>query len=288
MNSAVRYGLALFGHRPEDHVPLAVAAERLGFRDLWLGEHIAAPSKQREGLYHEADIIREDTALYDIWTVCGAVLGATTQMTVSPGVLIAGLRHPVHTAQSAITAARVGGGRFRLGIGAGWLEEEFELVDVDFKSRFARMEEIVDIVRRFATGGAHGYDGRFYSFTPFVANYEATNLPIVFGGLTEPAIARAARLGDGWYGVPGLDATRLVEIRDLVKSERGGLDNFEFHVRLGPTFDPEEAPTLVDLGFDRIVVPWECLWSSEERLTLPIDGKIDRLRAVAARLGLAA
>src|SRR4029453_18013564 len=63
------FGLSLFGHRPEEHVPLCVAAEAAGWGGGWLGEHVAAPQLQRPGLYHEADIIRDDTELYDIWTV---------------------------------------------------------------------------------------------------------------------------------------------------------------------------------------------------------------------------
>ena len=147
-----RFGVAMFGHAPGDHVPIARAAEEMGFSDLWLGEHMAIPADQRVGLYHEAEIIRDDTEVYDIWTVCGAVLAATEHLSVSPGVLIAALRHPVDTAVSAATAAGIGAGRFRLGVGAGWLEEEFELVGVDFRSRFRRLEEIVEVLRRLAAG----------------------------------------------------------------------------------------------------------------------------------------
>ncbi|HRE02766.1 MAG TPA: LLM class flavin-dependent oxidoreductase, partial [Ilumatobacteraceae bacterium] len=187
---------------------LARAAEALGFRDLWLGEHVAIPSRQRVGLYHDADIIRDDTDLYDVWTVCGAVLAVTDELVVAPGVLIAGLRHPVVTALAAATASAVGDGRFRLGLGAGWLEEEFELFGIDFRSRFRRIEEVVAVVRALAAGGAAEFHGEFYDFAPVTTNRSAASFPIIFGGLTEAAIARAARLGDGWYGVPGLSLDR--------------------------------------------------------------------------------
>ncbi|HEY3484996.1 MAG TPA: LLM class flavin-dependent oxidoreductase [Ilumatobacteraceae bacterium] len=280
------FGIAMFGHSAEQHVAIGVAAEQLGFTDLWIGEHIAAPLQQREGLYHAADIVRDDIELSDIWTVCGAVLAATTTLTVAPGVLIAPLRHPASTALAAVSAARIGDGRFRLGVGAGWLEEEFELLGAAFGNRFGRLGEIVEIVRLLAAGGPHGYAGRYYEFPAIRTTHEPARFPIVFGGLSDPAVRRAARLGDGWYGVPGLDLDRVAEVRDIVAEERGSLDGYELHVRLSPEFTQHDVDRLVDLGIDRIVVPWESLWSSEERRSLGAAGKVDRLQAVADRLGL--
>jgi alkanesulfonate monooxygenase SsuD/methylene tetrahydromethanopterin reductase-like flavin-dependent oxidoreductase (luciferase family) len=192
----------------------------------------------------------------------------------------------VDTAVSAATAATIGDGRFRLGIGAGWLEEEFELVGVNFASRFRRLEEIVEVLRLLARGGPAEFHGKHYDFPPVMTNRLPVSYPIVFGGLTAPAIDRAARLGDGWYGVPGLGVDRLQDIREAVKVARGGLDDFAFHVRLSAPFDDAEVETLLSLGFDHLIVPWEALWSNAERRSLPLDGKLERLAAVARRLGL--
>ena len=249
------FGLAMFGHPAEQHVTVGLAAERLGFDDLWIGEHVAAPLTQREGLYHGADIVRDDVELSDVWTVCGAVLAATTRLIVSPGVLIAPLRHPASIALAAVSASRIGAGRFRLGVGAGWLEEEFELLGQDFANRFGRLAEIVDIVRRLSGGGGHAYSGRYYQFPAVRTTHEASPFPIVFGGLSDPAVRRAARLGDGWYGVPGLDIERVAAVREIVARERGGLDGYEFHVRLAPDFTQPDVDRLTALGVDRIVVP---------------------------------
>ncbi len=276
----------MFGHSAEQHVAIGVAAEQLGLSDLWIGEHIAAPVDQREGLYHGADIVRDDVELSDIWTVCGAVLAATTTLRVSPGVLIAPLRHPASTALAAVSAARIGGGRFQLGVGAGWLEEEFELIGMEFGNRFGRLSEIVEIVRLLAAGGPVSYSGRYYEFPAIRTTHEPAPFPIIFGGLSEPAVRRAAQLGDGWYGVPGLDLNRVAEVRDIVVEERGTLDGYQLHVRLSPDFTLYDVDRLVELGIDRIVVPWESLWSSKERRTLDADAKIERLQAVAERLGL--
>ena len=109
----------------------------------------------------------------------------------------------------------------------------------------------------------------------------------MFGGLSDPAVRRAARLGDGWYGVPGLDIERVAAVREIVARERGGLDGYEFHVRLAPDFTQPDVDRLTALGVDRIVVPWEALWSSGERRSLPAEGKAERLAQMAARLELA-
>ena len=79
----------------------------------------------------------------------------------------------------------------------------------DFGNRFGRLAEIVDIVRRLAGGGGHAHSGRYYQFPAVRTTHEATPFPIVFGGLSDAAVRRAARLGDGWYGVPGLDVERV-------------------------------------------------------------------------------
>jgi alkanesulfonate monooxygenase SsuD/methylene tetrahydromethanopterin reductase-like flavin-dependent oxidoreductase (luciferase family) len=282
----IRFGLALFGHAPEEHVPLAVYAEELGLRDLWIGEHVVAPIIQRPGLYHEADIVRDDTELADIWTVCGAVAGATKHLWVSPGVLIAPLRHPLATALAASTTCRVSGGRFRLGLGAGWLEEEFQYLGAEFGSRFKRLDEIVEVVRLLARGGAHAFHGQFYDFEASRTTHTPVGFPVILGGLTDAALRRAARLGDGWYGVPGIEIDRLVEVREVVKRARGGIDEFTFHVRLSQGFDRADVDLLVDNGFNHVIVPWEALWSSRERRTLPLDAKLARLHAAARLLGL--
>jgi alkanesulfonate monooxygenase SsuD/methylene tetrahydromethanopterin reductase-like flavin-dependent oxidoreductase (luciferase family) len=276
----------MFGHSAEQHVTIGIAAEQLGFEDLWIGEHVVAPMQQRQGMYHGADIIRDDVELSDIWTVCGAVLAATTRLTVSPGVLIAPLRHPANTALAAVSATRIAPGRFRLGVGAGWLEEEFELIGVDFANRFGRLAEIVEIVRLLASGGEHAYDGRYYQFPAIRTTHDPTPFPIVFGGLSDAAVRRAARLGDGWYGVPGLDFDRVAEVREIVAAERAGLDGFQFHVRLSPDFSLGDVERLADLGVDRIILPWESLWKSHERHSISADAKIERLQTVADQLGL--
>ncbi len=67
---------------------------------------------------------------------------------------------------------------------------------------------------------------------------------------------------------------------------RGGLDDFAFHVRLSAPFDDAEVETLLSLGFDHLIVPWEALWSNTERQSLSLDAKLERLAAVASQLGL--
>ncbi len=204
-----------------------------------------------------------------------------------PRVLIAPLRNPASIALAAVSASRIGGGRFRLGVGAGWLEEEFELVGQDFGNRFGRLAEIVDIVRRLAGGGGHAHSGRYYQFPAVRTTHEATPFPIVFGGLSDAAVRRAAAPRRRLVRRAGPRRRAVAAVREIVARERGGLEGHEFHVRLAPDFTQPEVDRLASLGVDRIVVPWEALCSSDERRSLPAEGKAERLAQMAARLELA-
>ena len=96
----------------------------------------------------------------------GAVAGATTRLRLATGIYILPLRHPLITARSAATLQNASGGRLLLGIGAGWLVEEFAALDVPFDERYGRLVETIEIIRAAWAGGPFDYHGKYFSFDP--------------------------------------------------------------------------------------------------------------------------
>jgi alkanesulfonate monooxygenase SsuD/methylene tetrahydromethanopterin reductase-like flavin-dependent oxidoreductase (luciferase family) len=212
-------------------------------------------------------------------------------MYVATGIYIAPLRHPLHTARAALTSAKLAGtpGRFKLGVGAGWMPEEFAALGSDFSSRFARLDETVAILRQSAHGGAFAHAGTHYQHEPVRLTLVPQPVPVIMGGVAPRALRRAADLADGWYN-PGLtdleQCQRIVATIGELRSRAGKQgDDFTFYIRVGAggATDPSAYE---DAGFRDLVVPWEALWSSEERQDLSLDGKLTRIGHMAESLGL--
>lgn len=287
-------GLALFGHPAHVHVPIARRAEQLGFDGIWIGEHVLAFESHQSVDPHRPDsppVLGPSTDLYDIWTLAGAVLAATEHLYVSTGIYIAPLRHPLSSALSAITAAKIGGsGRFRLGVGAGWMSEEFVALGQEFDTRFRRLPEILGILRATSSGGFTSFEGRYYQHESLRLTEEPVTVPVIMGGVTPNALRRAAELGDGWYN-PGLvDLETCCRIRDEIEQYRRQAGTagtpFTYYIRAVASGEPVDRERYTVAGFENLVVPWESLWSPEERKDLALSDKLVRLEDAARQLGI--
>jgi len=157
------------------------------------------------------------------------------------------------------------GGRLTLGVGVGWLAEEFQAAGIDFRTRAARTRECVRALRALWTEAEPEFHGRFFSFGP--VKFEPKPLqrphpPIVFGGETEAALRRAAALGDGWYGVghtPESAAVQAGRLHALLAAAGRGAAPFELTVsHTGGALAPEAVRRYADAGIARVVVlPWQ-------------------------------
>ena len=218
-------GISVYDMTASDVRELAVAADAAGFDAVWLGEHVVLPVDYSSehptagtgGHEHiTGPIVDPDTELLDPWVALGAVAGATTQLRLATGIYILPLRHPLITARSAATLQNVSGGRLLLGIGAGWLVEEFAALDVPFDERYGRLVETIEIIRAAWAGGPFDYHGKYFSFDPIQLTSRPVDVPLIMGGNTPPALKRAALLGDGWFssGTPNFDDAR--RLRDTL------------------------------------------------------------------------
>jgi probable F420-dependent oxidoreductase len=171
--------------------------------------------------HHTGPIISPETHLLDPWALLGGVATRTSRVLLATGIYLLPLRHPLLTARAAATLAELSSGRFRLGVGAGWLREEFDALGIPFEQRFSRTEETLEILRAAWAGGTMSHHGEHFQIDSVQVCDEAVQVPIVLGGNSLPALRRAARLGDGWMssGTPTFEEAlvlrdQLVALRD--------------------------------------------------------------------------
>jgi probable F420-dependent oxidoreductase len=254
------YSLTAFGLRPEEYAPITAHAEQEGFDTIWLGDHLITPVGYRS-TYPYATTAGPghpvETPLLDVWVNIGNLAAHTSKIRLASGVVILPLRHPFVTARAAASAQLLSGGRVLLGAGAGWLQEEFDALGEPFDERGARLEEAIEILRAIWSGGPVQHDGPAYRFgkVEFVPRPEPP-IPILLGGLSKPALRRAARLGDGWYG-PACSLDESLAARRAIEAERaahGLTEPYVYYVRVAPPLNASVVRAYLDAGFDQLVV----------------------------------
>lgn len=233
---AIRIGVKVpnSGPLPEQRGIGAMAAEleAAGFESLWVSDHIVLPS-EIGSRYPFADDGRAtwatNTPYFDALIALALIAEATERATIGTAVLVLPLREPVVFAKQAASIDVASHGRLRLGVGAGWLEEEFDALNVPFEHRGRRLEEWMSLVRNCWTGAPEPSHSGLYRLPPGVLCLPtpAHDVPLLVGGHSSAALRRAGRLGDGWLpqqALPALDPDELVgrvEIMRAAAAETG-------------------------------------------------------------------
>jgi probable F420-dependent oxidoreductase len=273
----MKIGISLFRLRPEQLAPVARRADGLGFESVWVAEHLVFPTRFTSRYPYAADgvpPIRPDSPLLDPLVVLTHVAAATRTIRLGTNVYLLPLRHPIATARMATTLDVLSGGRLTLGVGVGWLAEEFEAAGVDFATRAGRTRECVRALRALWTEDEPAFQGRHVAFGPVRFEpkpVQRPHPPIVFGGESEAALRRAAALGDGWYGVghtPETAAARVETLRARLAEAGRETAPFEYTVSIGvPEPTRADLARFADAGVDRVVcVPWTRGREAEEAL----------------------
>lgn len=200
----------MFGNTPKRDAgfirAFAVAAESLGFRSLFAPEHVVFFASYESKYPYSADGSANwgpDTGIYDPLFVFQVAAGATTTLRFCTGVMILPQRPALLTAKEVMSLDHLSGGRFELGVGSGWSWEEYAALGVPFAGRGRRMDEYIDAIRLVWTEDRATFNGDFLQFDGVVLNPKPVTPggpPIIIGGDSAPAMRRAARVGDGWYG----------------------------------------------------------------------------------------
>jgi probable F420-dependent oxidoreductase len=207
----VRIGVSLpnvgLDHGKEMILPIAEAADRLGFDSLWCAHHVILPY-ERESQYpyqHSGTEVAMSPGMQwlDPLVTLAAVSATTERIGLGTSVLVLPYRNPLNLALEVAALDVLSDGRFVLGVGAGWMREEFVSLGLDPAERGARTDEYIEALRVLWRDDPASFDGRFVSFDDAVlATRPKTDggPPIWVGGNTEPGLRRALRLGDGWHG----------------------------------------------------------------------------------------
>ncbi len=242
---------------------LALAAEEAGFESLWTVEHVVVPAGYRSTYPYSSSGRMpgpETSPIPDPLIWLAYVAAVTTTLKLGTGIVILPQRNPVVTAKAVATLDRLSDGRMLLGVGAGWLREEFEALGVPFERRGDRLEEYVAAMRALWSreDEASSYHGDFVDFENAICmpKPEAGMVPVHVGGHTERAAKRAGRLGDGFFPgttEPGVLSGLLDTMRNA--AEEAGRDPSAVEVTAGGAIDVDGVKRLADLGVDRVAIP---------------------------------
>lgn len=219
---------------------MARELEAAGFDSIWVSDHIVFPVETAAPYPFAADgkpTWRFDDPYLEPMVVLGAVTAATSRAFIGTSVTIAPMRNPVLLAKQAATVDVMSGGRLVLGVGTGWLREEFEALGADFEHRGAVLDEWIGIMRDCWTGTAGPHHGRHYTIPTAIHTLPApaTPLTVLVGGMSRPALRRAGRLGDGWLGQYALDAMSDRDVRasvDVMRREADGAGRVDSDLRV--------------------------------------------------------
>jgi len=240
-------------------------AEAAGFESLWGGEHVVLPTTIESRYPYTADgriPATPDTPIPDplIWLAFAAAAAPTLRLGTC--ILILPQRNPVVLAKELATLDQLSGGRVELGIGVGWMQEEFVALGVPWERRGARTDEYVEAMRALWARPHAEFHGEFVEFPPVTCSPRPVrgSIPILVGGDTDAAIRRAARLADGYFpgeGDPERLAVLIARLREAV--ERAGRDPsaIEITASLGRGLVAPAAAVerLAGLGVGRVMVP---------------------------------
>jgi probable F420-dependent oxidoreductase len=184
---------------------LAVQADGLGYNSLQISDHVVIPAQIGPRYpYSSTGVPRwqPDTDYLEPISMLGFLAGKTETARLGVSVLVLPYRNPIVTAKQLATIDALSGGRVFIGIGAGWMIEEFQILgSPPYEERGAATDEYIDVFRTLWREDLPEFHGRYVDFPPLGARprpVQSGGIPIIVGGNTRPAIRRAARLGDGW------------------------------------------------------------------------------------------
>ena len=225
-------------------VEIARFAEDVGFHGVMSGDHALYPGDMSPNYpYSDSGYPPQEaeSEYPDQWALFGAIAAATSRLRFTCGVYVLPLRNPIEVAKACATLSILSKGRFILGAGAGWMQEEFDIYGVDFKSRGKRLDECLEVLHKLWQPGMVGHHGTHFSFPPIqLSPAPQQPVPIYIGGANKLALRRTARYGDGWIGAgnaPEDVPAVMAELQRLRAEE--GRDHLPFETMVGLLAQPE-------------------------------------------------
>ena len=280
----------------EGAATIATAADEMGLESIWSVEHVVIPDGyQSRYPYNESGRLplAEGADIPDPLIWLAYVAGVTRRIRLATGILIVPQRNPLILAKECASLDRLSGGRFELGIGVGWLAEEFAALGVPFAERGSRADEHLAALRALWADEVASFHGRHVDFTDAVSlphPVQAPGPPILIGGDGDGPLRRVARYGDGWYP---WNVTPAELEQGLLRLDEQ-LAAYAFVD--GRTRSRDDVTIQVGLRFRRsldelaeLIAAYAALGASRVVIAVPISASAyeTRLGEVAAALGVA-
>ena len=249
-------------------VGMAKLSESVGVESVWTFEHAIVPLDYQSKYPYSADGkmgTTPETNFVDPLIALSAIAAATSTLRLGTGVNILSQANPLYVAKQAASLDFVSKGRFMLGVGIGWLEEEFRAAGTPFERRGARFDDYLVAMRKVWTGDVVEHQSDFVDWTGFKSNPAPVQdpFPVVIGGSKGKAFERTAKFGNGWFA-PTVSPDMLSPLLDQLDKACAevGRDRSEIEVSAMYLPNPEDLGDVKryeDMGVARLIVPLPAL-----------------------------
>lgn len=261
-------------------VPLAKAIEQRGLDSIFFPEHTHIPASRRTAYPAGGDLPKEYSHTYDPFVALAACAGATERIKLGTGICLVVERDVLTLAKEIASIDRISGGRFMLGIGAGWNAEEMENHGVEYKDRWKVVREKILAMRELWTKEEAEFHGEFVDFDPVWSNpkpLQAGGPPVLMGATSKWSYDRIAEYCDGWLPIAGQDEGHLPAIEAALEKRGRKLSDITLAMFGVP---PDEAyiESKLEQGYNHLVFG---LPPEGEEAVLPL---LDRYAAIAEKM----
>lgn len=184
---------------------LGSEAEARGYRSIWVPEHVVLFEEYSSTYPYATDGKipgAPGSGMLEPFTTLSFLAACTQTVRLATGICLLAQRNPVYAAKEVATLDWLSGGRVDFGIGVGWLKEEYDVVNVPFADRGKRTDEYIDVLKALWTTDPSSHHGEYYdlpSCNMHPKPVQQPHPPLVFGGESDAALRRVARVGQGWY-----------------------------------------------------------------------------------------
>lgn len=269
----------------ESTVAIAEKAEELGYSSLWTSDHILIPANLPEPFGN----------LLETFTTLSYLAARTETIRLGTGILVLPQRDPLLVAKQAATVHHLSGGRFALGLGVGWIAQEYSFLRTDFGSRGRLADEYIAAIRVLFESDHPAFHGEHINFSEALFSPRpSVPIPIVIGGSSQPALRRAAGLGDGWYGLrlSPESAGLAIDEMNRIGHRQDFMLSLRLQVRVGGSVEGADPATTLhgdadaivgrlqkysDLGIEEVVI---------EPFASDLDDFVEQIRLFAHEIAL--
>jgi probable F420-dependent oxidoreductase len=254
---------------PQNLAAFATAAERRGYHSLWSFQRLLVPAGSgMDPVYR---------SVLDPMAALSFAAALTSRVRLGVAIVNLPFVSPGYLAKQAASLDVLSGGRHDLGLGIGWMPEEFALTGADMAGRGARAAEYIQVLRALWAGGDSSFEGRFYRVpagTQAPAPVQPCGPPILLGGMARPALERIGRIADGWITASRTDLAKMPQLISVIKAsaEAAGRDPEALRficrgvVRAGaPVAGPDGQRLLLSGDYEQILADTQ--WLGEAGVT---------------------